>query len=100
VRLGCWNVDALLRSLTAKQFHEWMIYAELEPFDEVRGDLRSALIAATIANVNRGKGQTAYTLQDFLLFKEEESPRHQTWQEKKAIAMAICMAYSVPALDM
>lgn len=101
VKLGRVNVDAMLRSLTAKQFQAWEHYAQLEPFDETRADYRAASIVQVIANVNRGKNQAAYTLQDGLLrFGEPRSSRRQTWQEQKQIAYAICMAYSVPAKEL
>ena len=102
VRLGQPNVDKMLRSLTAKQFMEWEEYARLEPFNELRADYRTASIVQMLANVNRPKGHKAYTLQDFLLHYElpEAAPRRQTWQEQKAIAKAICMAFSKRALDL
>lgn len=51
VRLGRVNVDAMLRSLTAKQFAEWERYAQLEPFDELRADYRAAQIASMVFNM-------------------------------------------------
>jgi len=67
VKLGKANVDELKRSLTAKQIMNWMAYAELEPFDERRQDVRIASIVQMIANVNRGKDQKPFTLNDVLL---------------------------------
>ncbi len=73
MKLGRANVDALLRSLTAKQFVGWECYARLEPFDEIRADYRAARIAQVIANVNRGKDTNAYTDESFLLrYKEDD----------------------------
>lgn len=43
-----------------------MAYSQVEPFGEHRGDVRSAIVAQTIANVNRGKGRKPYTLDDFI----------------------------------
>jgi hypothetical protein len=50
-----------------------MAFYRLEPFGEERQDLRAAIIAQTIANVNRGAGRPPYKLSDFILeFDGEE----------------------------
>ena len=48
-----------------------MIYAEKEPFGEQRADLRSAIVACTIANIWRGKNQPAMKPIDFMPFAEK-----------------------------
>jgi hypothetical protein len=97
------DVDGLLRRRTAKQFRAWEHFIEIEPFSfdvELRADFRTASIVQVIANVNRGKGQKAYTLEDFLLkFNAEPQPRRQTWQQQLAIATAIAMAFNAPGLN-
>ncbi len=50
----------------SRQFAEWQAYYQLEPWGEERADLRAGIIASTIANVNRGKGQRAFTPSDFM----------------------------------
>lgn len=49
-----------------------MAYYKLEPFGESRADLRSGIIASTIANVNRQKGGPTYKAQDFMPYLEPE----------------------------
>jgi hypothetical protein len=87
-----------VRGLTAKQFIGWQHFAEVEPFTfdrELRADFRSAQIVQVIANVNRGKGQKAYTLQDFLIkFNDVEPPKKKTWQEMQKVAYMIAAAYN------
>lgn len=86
MRLGIANVDRLARSLTARQLMEWEAYAELEPFDERRADYRTASIVQTIANVNRGKNQKPYTLEEMLLkFGEQPKKRQQSPEEQMRI---------------
>ena len=80
--------------MTSAQFLEWARYAELEPFDEVRADLRSAIIATVIANVNRGKAQKAYTVDDFMPNYEGKTAKKQTWQEMKAMGLMFAELYS------
>lgn len=52
--------------MTSAQFAEWLAYARVEPFGEERADLRMGIVASTIANVNRGKGQKPYKPQNFM----------------------------------
>jgi hypothetical protein len=59
---------------------------QVEPFGEVRADMRSALIASIIANVNRGKNQKAFSLSDFMFDFEPKKP--QSPEEMKTLLQA------------
>ena len=61
-----YNPDALARRMPYRILREWQDYAMLEPFGEERADLRSAIIAATVANVHRGKKQRPFRPADFM----------------------------------
>lgn len=52
----------------------------MEPFGEERADLRMGILAATIANVNRGKKGKSYKPTDFMPFYKGAT-RKQTPQE-------------------
>jgi len=39
--------------MSSREFAEWMAYCEVEPFGEERADLRSAIVASTVANAHR-----------------------------------------------
>jgi hypothetical protein len=52
--------------ISGNEFAEWIAYIELEPFGEERGDLRSAIIASTIANAFRKKGARLFKPEDFM----------------------------------
>jgi hypothetical protein len=60
------TVAELLGRISSRELTEWMAYSRLEPFGEERQDVRSAIIACTIANCNRGKNQPPYKLADFM----------------------------------
>jgi len=88
-------VAELQSRMSSREFAEWLAYYSLEPFGEVRADLRMATVAALIANANRNgqKRKEPYTPQDFMP-KFEDSPERppapqQTWQEQKARLMAL-----------
>ncbi len=50
-----------------------MAYASLEPFGEERADMRSALVAATVANAFRSRKEP-FQVADFMLrFGEEQA---------------------------
>jgi hypothetical protein len=57
----------MLRGMTASQFAEWRAYADLEPFDETRADLRTADVVRTLININRKKGTPPISLDKCLL---------------------------------
>jgi len=60
------------------EFLNWIAYFELEPFGEERADLRSGVIAATIANVYRDpkKQKKAFEPADFM--PKFEQPKQET----------------------
>lgn len=62
--------------MTGQQLMEWMAYEEVEPFGEQRADLRMAILAALIANINRDpkKKSRAYEPKDFMPRFGERSP--------------------------
>ena len=64
----------MLARVTSRQLSEWGEYSKLEPFGEERADLRSAIIAATMANLWRGKGKPAKT-EDFMPKFGVEQPK-------------------------
>lgn len=56
---------------------------------EKRLDFRSGIIAATVANSNRGKNSKAYLPEDFmpsLKATKEAAAQQQTWQEQLDMA--------------
>ena len=52
--------------MTAREFIHWQAYYRRDPFGGERSDMQSATVAATIANVNRGKGQRAFKVDEFM----------------------------------
>lgn len=63
-------MDGLLAELSARQFAEWADYFAQDPWGEQRADLRSAIVAMTIANVHRGANQRAFVPADFMPYME------------------------------
>lgn len=53
--------------MTSEELSMWKAYENIEPFGEVRADLRAALICSVLANVNRGKNTKPFTTADFML---------------------------------
>lgn len=76
----------MLDRMSSREFTEWMAYAALEPFGEERADLRSAQIAALIANANRDpkKKPTPFKPAEFMLFRdqEKEAPTSEEMRDK------------------
>ena len=77
--LGVADVSGLLDSLPNRAILEWIAYYELEPWGEARADTRTAIIAATTYNMNRGRGQPARQVADFMAHKPsraQATPAH------------------------
>ncbi len=55
---------------------EWIALERVDPWGEWRADLRAGIVASTIANVNRGKKDKAFSAQDFM-------PDFRTPKEKR-----------------
>lgn len=83
----------MLASITWRQFLEWWMYAELEPFSEEREDLRNAYIVTTMANLNRKKGKKPFQIADLVLPFGDTPKRRQSWQEQKRIGRQWFMVF-------
>ena len=59
-------VGELLSRCSSQELTEWQAYYNIEPFGEYRADIRSAIIACVLANVNRGKNTPAFKVDDFM----------------------------------
>ena len=68
----CQNITARLGS---DELTEWMAFYQLEPFGEMRADLRSGVVAATFANAHRTKDARAFTPEDFMPYIERTAPK-------------------------
>ena len=68
----------------SRQYSEWRAYYEVEPWGEERADLRSAIIACTIANVHRAKGRT-FAPSDFMPEFNKPIKERQTQAEMIAV---------------
>lgn len=86
----------MLARMTFEQFNEWRTYAALEPFDEVRQDIRTAHIVATLSNMFRGK-RSAKPIADYVLNFGEKPQK--SWEQLKAIGMRVAKFFNTPKSD-
>lgn len=57
----------MLADIGSAELAEWRAYEQLSgPLGGARGDVQAAVIASVIAGVNRGKGQRAPKISDFM----------------------------------
>jgi len=81
----------MLATMTSRQVSEWQAYERLSgPLGGARGDLSAAIIASTIANVNRGKGQPPYKPSRFI---PDWDPKPQSPEHMKMIVRAMNKAF-------
>ena len=76
------TVRELLARVDSLELAEWMQFYGESPFGDERNDLQAGIIAATIANVNSGKGK-AFQPIDFMPYSAEN--KHQTQDDMKSI---------------
>lgn len=60
----------MLRAMSARQFEEWAAFYSQEPWGEFRADLRTGIVASTIANIHRKPRAPAFTPIDFMPYAE------------------------------
>lgn len=63
--LGMPRGEMLMR-MSSEEISEWMAFFQVEPFGVDVEMYGPAIVAATIANVNRSKNQKAYSPEDFM----------------------------------
>ena len=80
--LGWPDPDAMLDSIPARTFSEWIAYYQLEPFGILAEDAIEAHWKAMYANVHRKRGTSAYKPEKFLLFKDEKKDASALFEEE------------------
>lgn len=72
-----------MSDLTARQLKEWEVYYSLEPFGDIRADMRSGIIAAAIANFSfhRTKKSKVYKADDFMPKFEQKRDKKPDWRK-------------------
>lgn len=82
----------LLATIGSDELGEWIAYNNLDPITQDRGDAQAALICQTLANVNRGKGQPAFRVEQFM-------PKYGRKHEKPSLRsqfQLLCAAKGIP----
>lgn len=69
------TVCELQARMGADELREWMAFARLEPFGDLRADLRVGIVASTLANIHRKKGRRAFNAEDFMPYLKRERRR-------------------------
>jgi len=64
------TVPEMLDRMGSDEFAKWIAYSQICPFGEDRADVRCAIIAKTIADVNRAKEEAPYKLEPFMAYSE------------------------------
>ena len=63
----------MLERIDSATLAEYMALEFIDPHGPIRGDIQAGIVASTIANVNRGKGSKAFTVEDFLPFNNDDN---------------------------
>lgn len=64
------TVQELGERMNSQELSEWLAFDRISPIGDERADLRAGIVASTIANCNRTKGDP-FKPQDFMPFTEK-----------------------------
>jgi len=78
---------------------DWSRYYAEEPWGEERADVRAGIIAAVIANSNRGKSGKKFRIRDFLAGALMKPKKPLTEEERLNKAWAIAQAMGMKIID-
>ena len=82
--MGEVNVEEMLAKISYRQFLRWMAFNRLSPFGDERADLRSAIVACTVANARpRKRGSRSFKPADFMPFRKKRSGK-DSWNLLKS----------------
>ena len=77
-----------MASLSSRQFAEWIAYYNVEPWGEERADVRSGVVASTVANIHRKKNTKPFKPIDFMPYlSEEREEMEQKEKQNQLLAM-------------
>ncbi len=90
LHLGYPHPDYLLQALTASQLNGWLQYNAIEPFGEIRSEIRHGQSMALSANINRDhdKHPSPFNATDFMNFydRAQEAEPQATVDELESYA--------------
>ena len=91
----------MLDEMTYKHFVEWHAFAELEPFSEIREDVRTASIVQAIMNFKSmfTKARRSFSISDVICrFGDSKGVRvaagGKTWEQMKVIGQTLTEHYN------
>ncbi|WUI00202.1 DUF4035 domain-containing protein [Spirillospora sp. NBC_00431] len=86
------TVGEMLARMTSTEVTEWMAYERIAgPLGPARADVQAAIVAATVANANRGKKGRRFHLRDFI--PKWDRRARQSWQQQLAVVEQLNAAF-------
>lgn len=82
------TVGELGERMAWREFKQWVRFSSEEPFLGERIELSGAVVAATLANINRGKGKAAYRFEDFMPIDAARRSREAGGVDEETLATA------------
>jgi hypothetical protein len=81
-------VRRLLSELSASELTDYMAFDRIEPFGEVRADLRAGIVASTVANHGMSPPKEAARPIDFMPLQNKRGPLEVADRDEHAKLMA------------
>jgi len=82
--MGEVNVDRMLSRITCRQFLEWCAFYAIDPFGSQRQDYNFAALMLLIASA---LGEKKKTIDDFLLFKDDDKAKNDPAKQQYAFKL-------------
>lgn len=60
------SIEEMLERLSARELLQWKAYERIEPFGEIRADIRMAIQTAALVNLQRSRGSRVAKVTDFM----------------------------------
>jgi hypothetical protein len=82
------TVAEMLGKCSAQELTDWAAFEHIDgPLGAVRGDIQAGIVAATIANVNRGKSSRHFKPADFM--PQWDRPGARTPEAMRSLMIAL-----------
>lgn len=81
----------MLRELSSEQFAGWWAFYRRQPWGFYADNLRAGVVASTVANCNRRKGQPPFRASDFLPTDRGESEPERPADNRAIAAQGLAL---------
>jgi len=87
------TVSELLARVSSRELSEWAAFFTLEPWPEAKADIRTGIIASTVANTGRDPKKRRRPFKPSEFVPQWEERQEQGWEEQLRIVERLNAAF-------